>query len=77
MIVVANDGVFGKNIRCLRLKKHISQKALARELGISVRAVRLMEAGHLRELEYERLKVLYDILGTNVESILEENMQEQ
>lgn len=62
--------VFGANLRALRLKYSLSQKALAKLSGISLPILRLLEQGQItRELPEETLARLCNILNCSLDDL--------
>ncbi len=56
----------GKNLRRIRLRKELSQKALAKLCGVSVYRIRMTESGAIRFFEDIYLKALCTALNTDL-----------
>ena len=64
--------VFGANLREMRLKYALSQKALAKLSGIGLPILRLLEQGQItRELKEETLCRLCSILNCTITDLIE------
>ncbi len=63
MVIVLNNDQFARNLRARRQKLRLSQKALAKQCGISVYRLRYMERGRIRDLEDVWMQALCDALG--------------
>ncbi len=62
MTICLSSDQFGKNMRRLRLKQKLSQKALAEKCGVSVYRIRMTESGRIRQLEDVYFASLCDAL---------------
>lgn len=72
MVIVWSGPEIGQRIRTYRQKKKLSQKALAKTVGVSVYRIRLMEAGRIREAEAELMMALCQTLGVEMEKLFRE-----
>ncbi len=63
MLIEMGDDIFAKNLRYLRQKRRISQKALAEAVGISRYTLRGIESGMMRPaLELDAFSKICDLL---------------
>lgn len=71
-----NQTDFGKRVKMFRQKKNYSQKEIALRIGVSEQAVSKWENGECLPDVYN-LKLLAQILGISVDSLLDTEMQNQ
>ncbi len=74
MEIITNSGQLGKNLRSLRLKRGLSQKALAKQCGVSVYRIRMTEAGTIRLFEAIYLDALCTALSTTLDELFSTNV---
>lgn len=67
MDIVWSGPQMGQRIRRLRQKKKLSQKALAKMVGVSVYRIRLMEAGRIVEADAVVFAALCQALDVEME----------
>lgn len=65
------------NIRELRERKHITLKALASELDISVATLNRMENGIIKQFKPGFLLQLSDLLGCTIDEMFKENRDKE
>ncbi len=70
MVIVVNSSAFGEKLRSIRLKQRLSQKALARQCGISVYRLRRIEQGYIVDIEDAVMQALCAALGKRLEELL-------
>ena len=70
MLILFNSTIFGGKLRDLRKKHHVSQKALATQIGVSVYSIRGWESGTVEPmLSYDVLNRLCQVLDTTSEQL--------
>ena len=67
------EGEVMSNFKYFRLKKHLSQADLAKELGITTQAMSNYERG-TRTADYDTLKKLAQILDTTIDDLLSDEV---
>lgn len=71
MQIIIRNEIFSRNLRYLRQKSKLSQKELAQRMGFSVYYLRNVELCRREAvLTYQELKLLCNILQTDVEGLL-------
>lgn len=76
MEIIWSGPEIGQRIRTCRQKKKLSQKALAKAVGVSVYRIRLMEAGRIREGEAEMMMALSQTLGVEMDALFHGDQRE-
>lgn len=66
--------VFGKKIRDERLKLHLTQEKLAKEVNLSTAYIGQIERGE-RSLTLDNLEIVANHLGTSIDYLLSESMK--
>ncbi len=75
MEIVISNSQFGRNLRYLRIKRRITQKALAKLLGISTCSVRMMEYGTCEvTLTHQQMQLLCRELDVSVQELVHEDL---
>ena len=70
MTIFFNSTIFGEKLRELRKKNHVTQKALAAQIGVSVYSIRGWESGRLEpQLHSQTLQQLCQALDTTPEQL--------
>ena len=70
MIIILNSEIFSHKLRDLRKKYHVSQKALAAQIGVSVYSIRGWETGRVEpQLHPQTLQQLCQTLHTTPEQL--------
>lgn len=67
MDIIWSGNEMGQKIRFYRLKRKLSQKALAKAVGVSVYRIRLMESGEIRESDATVFMALCQALNVEME----------
>ena len=74
MIIVTNDDRMGKNIRYLRQKQNLSQKALAESVGTACSVLDAIEQGTLLELDAQVFDKICKRFQTDIKTLVEEEI---
>ncbi len=74
MEFTTNSDQFGKNLRRIRLSRHMSQKELAKQCGVSVYRIRMTESGTIRLFEDIYLDALCTALHTTLDELFSTNV---
>lgn len=75
MFLVTNDNVMGNNIRFLRQQNNIGLDEFAKRLGISASDLEAIETGVNRQIEDWVLNQIFEIFSTDVQTLVEKNLQ--
>ena len=75
MFLVTNDNVMGNNIRFLRQQNNIGLDEFAKRLGISASDLEAIETGENRQIEDLVLNQIFEIFSTDVQTLVEKNLQ--
>lgn len=67
MEIIWSGPQLGQRIRYLRLKRKLSQKALAKAAGVSVYRIRFLESGKIREADALVFSALCQALDVEME----------
>lgn len=77
MILEIGSNLFGKNLRYLRKKRRISQKALAQMVGINCYTLRGIESGRICPvLELETFIRICDLFGADHDDMVHQDFSE-
>ena len=76
MIIVVNSRQFGSNLEYLRKQQGYSRWKLAAMLGIGWTELFCIEKGSLRDIEYEVLLKVCEVLNIEMEEIIHTELKQ-